>query len=307
MTAPTGPLLLIANPRAGTKADDTLVRLEAALTARGVAHERATTTGQGSATRIAREAVAAGTRYVAAVGGDGTVHEVVNGLVDPETGHVAGGVVFAAVKAGSGSDFVRTFGLDRAPEVVAEHLATESTMPIDVGRVSCVGFDGEPVRRLFANIAECGFGGETTRRAAALPRRLGSARYTVATIATLGAFQLVETTVEVDHTSVTEPVSNVVVANAQFFGGGMHVAPRAIPDDGTFNVQVWGGSRRDIFTVFPKVRQGTHLPSPSIREYQSSTVTITSAEPLVLEADGEVLGTTPAIIDMFAGALPLKI
>lgn len=308
MSSPYGPMLLIANPAAGRGRDAILPRLRDALTDRGLEHDVATTRGPGHAIRLARDAVTEqGIRFVVAVGGDGTLHEVVNGLVDPEEGPRAPDAVLGVVPAGSGSDFTRTFGLDRKPEILAQHLDGETVFGVDLGRVRLIGRDGTEQTRLFANIAEAGFGAEVTDRANGLPRPLGPLRYPAATLLSLRRFSLTEATVTIDHTEITEPTSMVIVANAQFFGGGMKVAPRALPDDGLFNVQIWRGSATDVVRMFPKARSGDHLGTGDVREYQSATVRLDGAEPMLIEADGEVLGTTPATFDILPKALRLKI
>ncbi len=309
MTSPFGPMLVIANPAAGRGRSAVLPRLVRALSAAGLAHQVEPTRGPGHATELAHAAVTErGLRYVVAVGGDGTVHEVVNGLVDAETGTPhRDDLVLGVVAGGSGCDFLRTFGLDRSPEVLARHLAGETTMRIDLGRVRLTGTDGRPLTRVFANIAEAGWGAEVTRRANRLPRLFGPSRYIIATLSATGAMRQVETTVAVDHTSTTEPVSEVVVANGQFFGGGMKVAPRALPDDGRFNIQTWCTRPVDVLRELPKVRVGEHLDRPDVREWQSTTVAISGDVPLLVEADGEVLGQTPAAFDVLPGVLSMKI
>lgn len=311
MTSPFGPMLVIANPAAGRGRGNgaILPRLVRALTAAGLAHQVEPTRGRGHATELARAAVTQrDLRYVVAVGGDGTVHEVVNGLIDAETGTAhRDDLVLGVVAGGSGCDFLRTFGLDRSPEVLARHLASETTMPIDIGRVRLTGPDGQPVVRLFANIAEAGWGAEVTRRANRLPRAFGPTRYVVATVMGTRAMRQVEATVTVDHTTTTEPITEVVVANGQFFGGGLKVAPRALPDDGRFNVQTWRTRRGDVLRSIPQVRLGEHLERPDVREWQSTSVEVTSPRPLLVEADGEVLGHTPATFDLLPHALSMKV
>lgn len=309
MPSPYGRLHVIANPRAGRGRDAVLARLVAALEERGLQHTVATTSRAADATQLARRAVVDhGARFVVAVGGDGTVHEVVNGLVDAHTGLArADDLVLGIVPSGSGGDFARTFGLDRPPERLVRHLDGDTVYPIDIGRVRLTGPDGRPAVRLFVNVAEAGYGGIVVDRARRLPRLLGRTRYLVAVLTAVRSFGTVESRVVVDHTTVEEPLSNVVVANGQFFGGGMKVAPRALPDDGRFNVQLWRGAPRDVFLATPKIRLGEHLGSPDVREYQSAGVHVDAAAPLVVEGDGEVLGTTPASFDLLPRCLRLKV
>jgi diacylglycerol kinase (ATP) len=309
VTQPFGPPLLIANPLAGAGTKAVLPRLTAALDERGFAHDVVTTTRRGHATELARDAVERdGRRFVVAIGGDGTVHEVVNGLVDVTTGELRGDdPVLGIVAGGTGCDLTRTFGLDRAPEVLADHLTGEQTVRIDLGRIHLVGPDGGPHRELFVNVAEAGYGGLVTDLANRLPRRLGTARYALAIVGAVSRFRLVHTAVTVDQGSTEEPLSNVVVANGQFFGGGLHVAPRALPYDGRFNVQVWRGKPLDVLRAAPQLRKGQHLSRPDVREWQSSSVEVDGERPLLIEADGEVLGTTPATFDLLPSVLRLKL
>jgi len=306
---PLGTPLLIANPAAGAGRDPVLPRLRAALDRAGVDHDVLETRRRGQAVDLARTAVVEhGRTFVVAVGGDGTAHEVVNGLVDARTRTMRGqDPVLGIVSAGSGSDLVRTFGLDRRPEVLASHLATDATTRIDLGHISLIGGDGRPTQRVFANIAEAGFGATVAQTCEYLPRRFGSARYAIGIVIGWGRFRRVMTTVTVDGGQITEPVCNVIVANGQFFGGGMRVAPRAIPSDGAFNVQSWGGKVLDVVRAGRLLRAGRHLERSDIREWRSASVTVDAPRPLRVEADGEVLGSTPARFEILPGILRLKL
>ena len=309
MAQPLGVPLLIANPTAGRRTGGVLARLRAALSERGVAHDLVTTTRRGHASEVAREAVERdGRTYVVAVGGDGTVHEVVNGLIDAATGTLRGAdPVLGVVGNGSGCDFVRTFGLDRSPEVLADHLATDATMRIDLGRVEVEGPDGRRRSRVFANIAEVGFGAEVVARSSRLPRRLGPSRYAVGVVATWGRFRRIPMSVAVDGGTHTGPVCNVLVANGQFYGGGLMVAPRAIPDSGRYNVQTWGGTPTDVLRFAKLLRTGLHLSRADVREWQSQAVTVETSRPVRVEADGELLGCSPARFDILPSILRLKL
>jgi len=303
-----GVPLVIANPSAGRADGSTLQRLLAALRAHGLQPDVSMTAASGHATTLARRAVEEGRRYVIAVGGDGTVHEVVNGMVDADSGQLRGDdPVLGVVGGGSGCDLVRTFGLDRPPEVLARHLTSPETIRIDLGRVHCTGADGRPMVRLFANVAEAGYGGAVARLANRLPRRLGSARYAAAIVGAVPEFRRIDTTVEVDGGTTREPVCNVVVANGQFYGGGLKVAPRALPTDGKLNVQSWGGRPIDVIRAQPQLRTGAHLARADVREWSSTSVSVTGARPVAIEADGEYVGVTPARFDVLHQVLRFKL
>jgi diacylglycerol kinase (ATP) len=317
-----GRPLIVANPSAGRGSADTVRRLLAALEQLGILPDVAETTHAGHATDIARAAAEAGRRFLIAVGGDGTVHEVVNGLVDPETGIPRGpvadardgqavaermGTVLGVVSAGSGCDLARTFGLDRSPEVMARHLASPHTTAIDLGRIRCTGRDGRPLTRLFVNVAEVGFGGAVATAARRLPAALGPQRYRVGIVAAWGRFRRVEMTIEHDGGTYDAPLCNVVIANGQFFGGGLKVAPRSLPDDGRLDVQAWGGTPTDVVRAARQLRDGSHLARPDVRAWPSARVRVSAARNVAVEADGELIGTAPAEFDVLHRALPFKV
>lgn len=307
LRTPLGPARLIVNPTAGNGRVATLLpRLTGALAAGGLEFDVSQTTDVAEAQRVARAALDGGVRYLIAVGGDGTVHHVVNGMFR-ERHPIAADAVLGVCGTGSGSDFVRNFGLDRSVDVVARHLLTSHTLTIDVGVVEYTDKNGQRAERLFVNVAEAGYGAEVVKRAARLPRRLGRLRYLLAAWASIAVVSRPQAQVSVDFTTRTLPLVELVVANGQFFGGGMKVAPRAIPQDGRFSVLAFTGSRSQVFMLTTQLYAGEHLPHPEIVEYQSATCGVTATTPLPIEADGEVLGTTPARFSILKRSLRLKI
>jgi diacylglycerol kinase (ATP) len=302
-----GPARLIVNPTAGNgRISTVLPRLTAALRDGGLEFDVATTNATEHTSELARAALGDGIRYLIAVGGDGTVHHVVNGMFDGRS-PIAEDAVLGVCATGTGSDFVRNFGLDRPVDVVARHLLSPHTMRIDVGVAQFTRFDGDRAECLFANIAEAGYGAEVVRRAARLPKRLGRLRYLLAAWASMARMPRANAEIAVDFTTRTVPLVELVAANCQFFGGGMKVAPRAIPQDGRLSVLAFTGTRNQVFMLTTKLFAGEHLPHPEILEYQSSTCTVSSDQPLLVEADGELLGTTPARFSLIKRALQLKI
>jgi len=302
-------VLVIANPRAGTGTSSALDVVTAGIRDAGRALSVATTTGTGDGEQLARQGVADGHRHVIVVGGDGTLHDVVNGLVDVEAGVArAPDLRLGIVGAGTGSDFARTFGLDRRPEIALRHALHDTTMPIDIGRVTFRAPDGTTTTRAFANIVSIGWTASVVRGSTRLPRRLRGARYVVAGILAAPTMRSAPVSVVLDHTTRHDEICEVVVANGQFFGAGLKVAPRALPDDGILNVQTWATRPLDVLRELPRVRLGEHLDRPDVREWQSRTVSVDAdRRPLAVEADGESLGTTPVTIDLLPGLLDLAI
>lgn len=306
MTSPFGTAFVIANPRSGRgKVGRAGGWLSSVLKDAGIEFELVLTERRGHAIELARDAIADGYRLVVAVGGDGTVHEVVNGMMTQD-GPRNPDAVLGVLAAGSGCDFVRTFGLPQDPADGVGHLLGENLFPIDVGKVTCRAGEGA-VSRFFPNISEAGFGADVARRAEGLPRFLGRVRYLVSFWITLAAFKINEGRVLLDERVYEGRITNLVVANAQFFGGGMHIAPKAHPGDGRFDVLVQIGTKRDYIAGITKVFKGEHIPHPAIKEFYATRVEISDPGGLWVEADGEILGTTPAVFEIVPSAIRLKI
>lgn len=307
MTSPFGKAFVIANPRSGRGR----IRREPAwlddlFKTTGLDYEIGLTESRGHAADLARRALDDGYRFLVAAGGDGTIHEVVNGMMGEDRPRNTEAVL-GVLAAGSGSDFIRTFGLPQDPARAIEHLSGENLFEIDVGRLTYTDESGGMRTEYFPNIANAGFGADIARRAEALPRTIGRLRYLLAFWLTLMAFRVTNAKVVLDRRTYEGPMTNLVVANAQFYGGGMHIAPKAHPADGRFDVLVQIGTKRDYVAGIPKVYKGEHLDSPAIKQYHASRVEIVADIPLQVEADGEILGFTPATFEIIERAIRLKI
>jgi diacylglycerol kinase (ATP) len=318
MTSPFGPLVVIANPRSGQgKVGAHLAEIERLLAGAGLSYRIVRTTHPGHATEAARDALDRGERYLVAAGGDGTVHEVLNGMMDGDR-PVAGDAVLGVVAAGSGCDFVRSFGLPGDAVEAARHLAGDGVQPIDVAKVTFVSSAGSgsasgsgsgsaEVTRYFANIAEAGLGGAVVDRTLRLPRFLGGAKYFVGFWLTLPGFGPRTVRIDADGREFAGRAFNVVVANCRFYGGGMQISPKSDPCDGALEVLVMKGPKSDAFTTLPKVYRGTHLPHRNIAELRAGRVRVEADPPLPIEADGEILGTTPATFEVIPRAIRVKV
>jgi diacylglycerol kinase (ATP) len=303
MTSPFGPLVLIANPNAGRgTVDKALPRIESVLKQANLDYRIVRTTHPGHATEAARLALRDGERYLVAVGGDGTVHEVVNGMISGG-GPVAADAVLGVVAAGSGCDFVRSFGLPPDAEQAAARLAGDRVRPIDVGTVTCA--DGNT--RCFVNIAEVGLGAAVVAKAAGLGRFLGGARYAAGFWLTLPRFHPAAVRLDANGQYRAWRAFNVVVANCRFYGGGMQISPNSDPGDCLLDVLVMTGPKSDSFTTLPKVYKGAHLPHRNIAELRAAQLSIEAEPYFQVEADGELLGTTPASFGIIPGAIRLKV
>jgi diacylglycerol kinase (ATP) len=306
VTSPFGPMVIIANPRAGRgKVEARLPEIERVLTDAGFAYRIVRTTHPGHATEAARQALGGGERYLVAAGGDGTVHEVVNGMLE-DGKPVAADAVLGIVAAGSGCDIVRSFSLPGDAVRASHHLAGDAVRHMDVGKVTFMSGSSE-VTRYFANIAEAGLGAAVVARTGRLPRSLGSAKYFCGFWLTLPAFRPAAVRLDADGRSFEWRAHNVVVANCRFYGGGMQISPNSQPDDGALDVLAMVGPKTDAFTMLPKIYKGAHLPHRNIAELRARRVRLEADPPFRIEADGEVLGTTPATFEVIDKPIRVKV
>jgi diacylglycerol kinase (ATP) len=309
VTSAFGDLTVIANPNAGGGAvRGELAELEAALHDRDLASTLHVTERPGEATEIASRALREGGRYLVAVGGDGTIQQVLNGMFAADGRPLAADAVLGVVAAGAGCDLVRSFGLPVDTRAAVGHLTGDTTYDFDVVRITFTGPAGERMARYSHNLAEAGFGAAMLRRQARMPSWAGRARSFLAFWLTLARTRLAEVTVEADTRVYEGPAYNVVVANAQF-GGGLRLSPRSFPGDGVLDALVFRGPRSDAVTMLPRIyRHGDHVPDPHIHEMRAKIrVAVRADRPLEIEADGELLGTTPATFQIVPRALRLKL
>ncbi len=308
MSSPFGPATVIVNPHAGRqRVGRAIPDLERTLRERDLEYTIVRTNGPGDATRAAGEALRSGCRFLIAVGGDGTVNEVVNGMFqDGQT--IVEKPVLGVVAAGSGSDFVRSFGLPGDATRAGLHLTGDNTYPLDVGRIAYTAPDGSQQIRYFANVAEAGLGAAVAARAERLPKFMGQAKYFFGFWLTLPGFRLTNVRVQCDRRTYEGPAYLVVVGNCQYYGGGMKVSPRSYPGDGALDTLIFKGPKSDSFTMLPKIYKGEHVPHPHIAEMRAKVnVRVEAQRALPIEADGEVLGTTPATFQVVPQSILMKL
>jgi diacylglycerol kinase (ATP) len=253
---------------------------------------------------LARSAAEGGAELLVAVGGDGTVNEVANGLVGADRAELA------IIPRGTGGDFVRTFGIPSKLEDAVRVALTGQTRTIDAGHAAYETWTGHPAESYFANIASAGMSGAVAKRTNETTRAPlgGKAAYLWSTLAVFARWRNTEAQVTVDGETRSGPMLDVMVANGRYLAGGMKIAPEAEPDDGLFDVLLIGDvTKLDLALTMPKIYRGTHLPHPRAELLRGASVTVEAAVPLPVELDGEQPGTTPVRFDVVPRALRLRV
>ena len=292
--------LWIVNPRAGRGRGARLAeQLRGKLTAHGLDGEIVATSAPREAVRIAREAAARGVPRVVAAGGDGTAHEVVNGLAGSDT-------TFGLVPVGTGNDLALALGVPSDLDAALDLIAAGHERRIDLGR-----FDDDA---WFANSLGLGFEAQVTLESRKVQRLSGFAVYLWAVVRALAGLRCPDLVLRVDGEELTGRRLLVCVGNGPRVGGGFLLTPDARNDDGWLDLCVVEGmGRARVLRTLPKAISGTHVGEPGIRMLRGRVIEIESQDGFPFHADGEVIDVArkrlrieirPAMLKVLAGPSP---
>jgi diacylglycerol kinase (ATP) len=309
VTSPFGALAVIVDPAAGEgRVAAEVGAVERALAHRGLEHRIQVAEAPGDVSRLAAAALDEGYRYLAAVGDDATVQDVVNGMFrDGRT--IVDSPVLAVVAAGSGCDLVRSFGLPGDVDGASSHLMGENTYELDVMKIRARGRNGGTEVRYAHNVAEVGLHASATAKAAGFPRWMGNGRRFVGFWAAYAGTRRAVLDVVVDGRPQQHRAWSVIVGNGQFADGGLRLSPRSFPGDGVLDALLFTGPKSDAYRLLPRIfRHGDHVPDPGIKELRARVaLRIEGPRPLPVVADGSVLGTTPATFQVVPRQILLKL
>jgi YegS/Rv2252/BmrU family lipid kinase len=303
--------VLVVNPQsAGGKTERRWPELRATIQEAYGAFEERFTRAAGDATEMTREALRGGADLVVAVGGDGTINEVVNGFFDGETA-VSPSASFGIVPAGTGGDFIKSLNIPRDTFAAAANLKSPPRA-IDVGRLHYITDGGAPAIRHFINIASFGIGGLVDRYANESSKALGGkVSFAIATLKAGAKYKNATVRVVLDGGTAKEgKIYNVAVANGRYFGGGMKVAPDAALDDGWFDVVTLGDfGFTDLVFRGLDIYSGKHLKNPKVTVHRARKIEATPIDgsaDVLLDVDGEAPGRLPATFELLEGALKVR-
>jgi YegS/Rv2252/BmrU family lipid kinase len=267
---------------------------------------------------IAKEAAIAGRETVVAVGGDGSIHEVVNGLMMArEQG--AGKARLGIIGQGTGGDFRKTLGLRHRLDAYCDAIAGGRTRLVDVGRAVFTSHDDKTETAYFMNILSMGISGLVDQHVARMGRSLGGTlTYFTASVrgvlnSKLGVLRCKMSTAGNKPREEVFPSRTLAVCNGRFFGSGMEVAPMAQPDDGVFDVIDLGSAPRlKFFLASSRMYTGDHIRSPDVKHFQCDKIEVellnaAASDRFLLDVDGEALGKLPITIELVPRAIPVLV
>lgn len=267
------------------------------------------TEGPDHATELARNGIFNGYNTVMAVGGDGTTNEVVNGLfiqhklINPDLNLI----IFSQ---GTGSDYIRTLGLKKSIEDVLDVINNGERKYFDLGFVTYVSNNGNKEERYFVNLADVGIGGETIQLVNRSSKVLGGfLTYLLGAFRTILKYKNKKIILIIDGKEIfNKEINSVMIGNGKYFGGGIKIAPDAVPDDGLFNIVILGDlSRSEIIINLVKAYKGTHISHPKVSVLSGKKVVLVSNDPGVMELDGETIGKLPTTFSILHQKLPILV
>ena len=246
------------------------------------------------ASEIARKAIDDGFRKLVLVGGDGTYHEVVNSMVLDSAAVPASEVTLAMFPSGTGNDWVRSSGVPKGVDACVSLMSDNSSMLQDIGRFTFTNDLGERQQAHFLNVAGCGFDAFVESNYLRGNKGLGKLSYFSGLLRGLKNWQYIQVRVEADDFVYEGKAFSVILGIGKFFGGGMKVAPKAIIDDGLFDITIIGDvSKLQVVRVLPQLYTGRFIKHPQVTSIRARKVKITSTDVVHLQADGEFMGAAP--------------
>lgn len=263
------------------------------------------TSGPGDATRLARQAVASGVEILMCVGGDGTLNEVINGLMADE-GVPKLRTELGYLPRGTGCDLNRSLPIARDVHRALDNILSDRRRLVDLGRLICRDSRGRGLRRYFHNVLSFGLGGEVDQRVNRTTKALGGfVSFVWATLLTVFLYDKKRIYLCVDDHFESEVTTwNVAVANGRYHGGGMCIAPGAVLDDGLFQVTVIGDLHlAQVLYHLPKLYKGDIYAVKKVRKMIGKQISAASRQPVFIDVDGEQPGRLPVVAEIVPSAL----
>jgi diacylglycerol kinase (ATP) len=294
---------VIVNPAAGAgKTGKLWPRIMSTFKGHGLRFEHDLTEGPGHAIELAKAAGKNGYDMVISVGGDGTIHEIVNGLY--ASGNIKDNML-GIVSTGTGGDYIRTTGTPHNYEDGCRRFLQPQKRTVDLGVVEYQK-NGSRAERLFVNFAGMGIDSEIVRRTTQQYKKLGSLpSYLLGMFVSLVKYKNHKVSITIDGKTQESRILTVIMNNGKYGGGGMYTAPQADLADGFLDVMVAGDlSKPDFLWSLPRLYKGTHLTHPKVESQKAKEIEVKSlGERLFLQADGELLGEVPARFRILPAAL----
>ncbi|MEW9121424.1 MAG: diacylglycerol kinase family protein [Thermotaleaceae bacterium] len=282
--------LFIVNPTAGKgKALKPLGYIHQKLEEREISFDIKITKEKGEAEKIARWAAAEDYEKVVALGGDGTIYEILNGLIGRKT-------ALGVIPLGTGNDFVKTMHIPHNIEEALDIVIRGRKKRIDCGKAN---------ERYFMNVASIGLDAEIVQKTESIKQYIsGPTAYVAGVFKTLFQYQFQKLAIDIDGLRLEEKITLLAIGNGKYYGGGMKVTPDAQIDDGYFSIcLIKELGKLKILSLFPTIFTGEHIKEPVVKLYRGKEISVRSEGPLLVNVDGDIIGKTPVIFELVEKAI----
>ena len=295
----------IVNPNAGNgKGGKDRDRISEILNRNNIRFEMRSTGRKGQATEFTRDLIANGYRKIISIGGDGTLHEVINGIFTQDNCSPRD-ITIGIIPVGTGNDWGRMFGIPLVYEGAVQVIREGKQMLHDIGVIDYFNA-GVKTRTYFINIAGLGFEAVVVKKTNRQKDKgmSNKAIYFYNLLSSLISYRNTPVEITIDGRTSTAKVFSINVGNGRYCGGGMRQTPDAIPDDGLFDITVIKEMGRiEIIKSLQLLYDGTIMSHPKVDGYRSTNLKVTSESLLYIEADGESLGHTPVEFSIIPSAV----
>ncbi|MGI8543824.1 MAG: diacylglycerol/lipid kinase family protein [Aridibacter sp.] len=313
--SPNLPIVIVNPNSAGGSTRNRWSQIASDLRSHFGAYRVALTKRQGDGTELAKKFIESGRKFIIACGGDGTINEVANGIL--QTGE---DVELGIIPAGTGGDFRRSLGISSSPREAAKELKTGVTKLIDVGRITFFNHENMEVSRYFLNVASFGLSASINSRVKQkgefqwIPSEVirGKTKFALSTLQEILDTEFKTIRVSIDgKEEKTLNTINFCVCNARFFGGGMKIAPDAKLNDGFFDlVNIGDINTARILLNGYKLYNGSHLALPEVKSTLVKKIEVRAFDEnaiINIETDGELPGKLPATFEIVPKILKVRV
>lgn len=277
--------LFIVNPAAGKgKALALIPKIKESFDDENIDYSIKITEKKGHGEKIAEEGIKKGFSHIISVGGDGTAYEIINGIKKEK-------VVLGVLPAGTGNDFARMIKMPKEYPKVLKMIKTAETKRIDIGKIN---------DRYFLNFSSVGIDAEIAKETEKIKRYIsGPSAYVVGVLKTFFKYKNEEVNIQIDEKQIKRNIELVAIGNGKYYGGGMKINPMAEFDDGLLDICLVNKMSKIKFALlFLTVFKGNHLKFREVESFRGKRVKICGDESLLLNADGNIVGTIPAEINI---------
>jgi len=258
--------------------------------------------------QLTTELIEKGYRKFVAMGGDGTLHDLANGILKQDQVH-SNEIILSQIPTGTGNDWQKTYSLSGGIAAAVKRIAAGNTILQDAGKLTFINPVGEKTIKYFINVTGLGFDALVTKK-------VNESRDKGITGKMIYLYTLLNSLLKSDHTVcnikigneiIEDEIFNLTIGICKYNGGGMLFLPDAIPDDGLLDITlVKRISKFDVIRNIRNIYDGSFIKHPAVSQYKSASVTIASEYPVGIEADGEFLGYTPATFELVHKSLSIS-